>query len=269
MITKQIILGIICAAVLFSFQIASAEEVLPLPEGKNIKEWESISVALVSENRFDEAVIYLDKILNEEPNNLKALTNKAGLLIKLEKFSASLELSNKVLERDPDRISALTNKAIALKMAGQYEKAYEVFTKILILDPDNESVKKARANLLSSTPTVSTNESNYQVHVLVIIRNTNDDLIGVTESTNARFLESKFTEVWWNLMVKEEKIREYKNKQIFQDRQTMIPEDDHVGMLTLERVMSGYNIHLFEVFTPMIELEKSDIVDIQWTIIKN
>ena len=194
---KSILIVIIGLGVLFSVQTAFAEEELPLPEGENIKEWESISAALVAEKRFSEAIIYLDKILEQEPDNLKALTNKAGLLAQLGNFSKSLSLSNKVLEIDPDRISALTNKAIALKMLGEYEKSYQIFTKILTIDPENEKIKKSRAILLSGTPTISTNNSEYDVHVLVTVRDKDGNLIAVTESNNARYLPSLFTESWW------------------------------------------------------------------------
>ena len=91
---KSILIAIIGLGVLFSVQTVFAEEELPLPEGKNIKEWESISAALVAEKRFSEAIIYLDKILEQEPDNLKALTNKAGLLAQLGNFSKSLSLTN-------------------------------------------------------------------------------------------------------------------------------------------------------------------------------
>ena len=57
---KSVLTTIICLGVLVSVQTAFAEEELPLPEGKNIKEWESISAALVAEKRFSEAIIYLD-----------------------------------------------------------------------------------------------------------------------------------------------------------------------------------------------------------------
>ena len=155
---------VICLGVLFSMQSVYAENELPLPDGKNIKEWQSISAALVAEKRFSEAIIYLDRILEQEPDNLKALTNKAGLLAQLGNFSKSLSLSNKVLEIDPDRISALTNKAIALKMMKEYEKSFIIFSKIISLEPENEAVQKSRAKLLSATPTISTNDSKYEVH---------------------------------------------------------------------------------------------------------
>ena len=46
---------------------------------KTSKKWEAISAALVAEKRISEAIIHLDKILEQEPDNLKALSNKAGL----------------------------------------------------------------------------------------------------------------------------------------------------------------------------------------------
>ena len=59
---KLVFSAIICLGILFSIQSSYAEEELALPEGKNIKEWESISAALVAEKRFSEAIIYLDTV---------------------------------------------------------------------------------------------------------------------------------------------------------------------------------------------------------------
>ena len=265
---KSIFTAVICLGILFTIQAAYAEEELPLPDGKNIKEWESISAALVAEKRFSEAIIYLDKILEQEPDNLKALTNKAGLLAQLGNFSKSLNLSNEVLEKDPDRISALTNKAIALKMMKEYEKSFKVLTKILIMDPNNEKIKNSRASLLSETPTISTNDSNYEVHVLVTIRDNDGNLIAVTESNNARYLPSEFTEIWWKQLENKKHISYENGFKKYQDSNTMLSSDDHIGLLTLERVMHGYNIHIFEAFVPMIQMDETDTVNVQWTILK-
>ena len=258
-------------------QATFAEEELPLPEGKNIKEWESISAALVVEKRFSEAIIYLDKILDEEPENLKALTNKAGVLLNLQKFEESLSLSNKVLRIEPDRISALTNKTLALGMLSEYEKSFLTSTKILMLEPDNEKIKIVRARILSGTPTMSTNNSNYEVHGLLIIRDQNGNLIATTESTNARYLASLFTEAWWKSLQQTEdkyghtistKIIDSKQVEVFTRTNPMIPEEDYIGMMTLERQMSGYNINIFELFVPLIQVEETDTATVQWTIIK-
>tara|TARA_Y100000996_G_scaffold195542_1_gene153364 strand:+ start:592 stop:1398 length:807 start_codon:yes stop_codon:yes gene_type:complete len=260
---------VLISSILFSTHMTYAEEELPLPEGKNIREWESISAALVVEERFEEAILYLDKILDEEPGNLKALSNKAGVLIKLERFSESLQISNKVLEIEPDRVSTLVNKAISLKMLRDYEGSFLEFSKILIIEPDNELIKKARANLLSGTPTVSTIDSKYHVHALVTIRNGDGNLIATLESTNARYLASLLTESWWNALDERGSIQITESGETFTKTNPLISEDGYIGMLTLEREMSGYKISIFEIFLPIVQLEESDIAQVQWTIIKN
>jgi len=265
---KIISSGIICLVILVAMQGVYAQEELLLSEGKNIKELESISAALIMEKRFDEAIIYLDKILEKKPENLKALSNKAGVLIQLEKFSDSLDISNKVLEIEPNRISTLGNKAIALKMLKEYEKSFLIFSKMLIIEPENELIKNSRAKLLSGTPTVSTFGSIYEVHALVTIRDQNGNLIGTTESTNARYLQSIFTEKWWEQLDEKEAITNSKESQIFTKTNSLIPEDDYIGMLTLQRQMNGYNINIFELYIPMIQVEETDTAIVQWTIIK-
>ena len=49
----------------------------------------------------------------------------------------------------------------------------------------------------------------------------------------------------------------------------MCIRDSHLGMLTLERVMHGYNVNVFEAFIPMIQMDETDTAEVQWTIIKN
>ena len=56
--------------------------------------------------------------------------------------------------------------------------------------------------------------------------------------------------------------------EIFQKGNTMLSSDDHLGILTLEREMNGYNVVMFEAFIPMIQVEETDTAEIQWTIIK-
>ena len=266
---KLIFSGIACLILLFSVQTADAQEELVLPEGNNIKEWESISAALVLEKRFSQAIIYLDKILDEEPKNLKALSNKAGILIEQEKFSESVELSNIVLESEPNRVSALTNKAIALKMLEEYEESFLTLSKILILEPENQEIKKASEYLLSVTPTILlTSDSKYEVHVLITIRDKDDNLIATTESTNSRFLNSEFTESWWNHLDVREYIKYHNGIEIFQKNNKMIYSADHVGFVTLNVTLHEHAIQVFQAFVPMIQIEETDVVEVNWTILK-
>ena len=91
----------------------------------------------------------------------------------------------------------------------------------------------------------------------------------MTESNNARYLPSEFTKKWWNDLEKKEYISYENGFEKFQKNNAMISNDDHLGMLTLERVMHGYNVVVFEAFISMIQMEETDTADIQWTIIKN
>ena len=260
---------VISFVLLFSIETTYSEEELPLPEGKNVKEWESIGAALVAEKRFNEAIIYLDKILEIEPENLKVLSNKAGLLIQLEKFSESIDISNRVLEIDSNRISTLTNKAIALEMLDEHEESFLTLSKILILEPENKKIKKAISNLLSSTPTVLlTSDSKYEVHILITIRDKDTNLIAVTESTNSRFLDSKFTESWWNNLDKMEYIKYINGIETYEKTNKVIVNDDHIGMVALEIVKDGYTIQIFQAFLPMIQVEDTDVIEVTWTVVK-
>ena len=165
--------------------------------------------------------------------------NDSTLNIKWELPHKDIILSDKVLDIDPDRISALTNKAISLKMLKEYEESHQVFTKILTLDPDNKKIKQARASLLSESPTISTNNSMYEVHVLVTVRDKDEYLIAVTESNNARYLPSEFTEKWWNSLSEKNYLKYNDGNEIFQKENTILSSDDHLGVLTLEREMNG------------------------------
>jgi hypothetical protein len=58
----------------------------------------------------------------------------------LGRYEESLEVSNKVLEMNPKDESALTNKGIALGNLGRYEEALEAFNKALEINPEDEYV---------------------------------------------------------------------------------------------------------------------------------
>tara|TARA_Y100001936_G_C16048583_1_gene656256 strand:+ start:68 stop:883 length:816 start_codon:yes stop_codon:yes gene_type:complete len=269
MMIKLMIFGVICIGIFFSVNVVYAEESLPLPEGKNVREWESIAAALVAEDRFDEAIIYLDKIIDAEPNNLKALSNKAGLLIHLEKFQHSLEISDDILKIEPNRLSTLQNKGVALRMLNEHEESFDVFSEILKIDPNNELAKQSIARTLTEMPTISTTNSEFSVHIQMIIRDSENNLLGVFESTNARYLPSKFFDMWWNKMSDDRMIETNNNNEIWTTKGITVPEDDHLGMFYWETDMEGWKITLFEVFVPMMEYEGTEKIEVVWTIIKN
>ena len=97
------------------------------------------------------------------------------------------------------------------------------------------------------------------------------DLEGLQDAAknSTEELEEAFTKKWWNGLEKKEYISYENGFEKIQKSNTMISNDDHLRMLTLERVMHGYNVVVFEAFIPMIQMEATDTADIQWTIIKN
>ena len=55
---------------------------------------------------------------------------------------------------------------------------------------------------------------------------------------------------------------------MFTDTIPLTPSDDYLGMLTLDKEMNGFNITIFEVFIPLIQIEETEHGMVQWTIIK-
>jgi len=265
---KLMFLLTISTILICSSHFVYAEE-LPLPEGKNVKEWESIAAALMKEERYDDAVIYLDKIINAEPDNLRALSNKAGILIHLERFEQSLEISNRILSIEPNRISTLQNKGVVLRILDQHENAFDTFAKIVSLQPDNEQARKSIAITLAEMPTVSTTDSPYSIHLQMKILDKDNNLIGVLESSNARYLPSKFFEIWWNKVDGLGMVTNQDGVEKLQMNEITEPEDDHLGMFTWEKDMEGWKIVLFQVFVPMMQYDGTERIEVQWTLIRD
>ena len=103
---------------------------------------------------------------------------------------------------------------------------------------------------------------------MVTLRDKDGNLIAVTESNNARVLQSIFTESWWNLLDEKGHVSHLEKLEMFTDTRPIIPADDYLGMITFERQMEGQDISIFEVFIPLIQIEPGDEGLVQWTIIK-
>tara|TARA_B100000029_G_C17442607_1_gene912036 strand:- start:299 stop:1126 length:828 start_codon:yes stop_codon:yes gene_type:complete len=270
---KTIFFGMICFVILFSVNVVYAQEELPLPEGKNIREWESISAALMQEKRYDDAVIYLDKIIEHDPDNLRALSNKAGVLIHLNKYEQSLQISDHILDIDPNRISTLQNKGVAQKMLKNYEESYESFNRVLELEPENKQAAISIARTLGLMETISTLDSPYTIHGQFVIRDSGDNLIGVIESYNSRYLPSEFFEEWWKGAIGKGLVVFENGLEKLEISGKHIQSEDHTGMFSWETSVNGNQellVLIFQIFIPMVEVSvNSDFIEQKITIIKN
>ena len=119
---------------------------------------------------------------------------------------------------------------------------------ILKIEPDNEKVKNARAELLSNSPTEPTTGSKYDVHLQLIIRDKDGNLVAVTESKNARYLPGTVTEKYWDRLTQEGYITISDGKEMFTTNEKLNWYDDHVSFVALERKMSDHTITHFSLY---------------------
>ena len=220
--------------------ISAQDSTLISSEPKNMNELNSIIIKLLKEKRFEESLFYLDKILEIEPNNIKALTSKA---------------------------TAFSNM-------GEYVKALELYNKALSIDKNNEKLEKAKARLLSITPTVSSNdlENNdvrYDIHLRVTVRNASGELVAVIEDSHGRYLPGGFTDYVFDQLFEKE-IVEINDQKFEVGKKTEVyqSDNDYIGNFWYEAEMSGYNISVFEVYPPHVGVEPSDQLQVEWTVSK-
>jgi len=268
--------GTLSAILLFGLvQIGFAEDAT-LSEEKDLNETYSVLVSLLKAERFQEALPYLDIILNNDPDNVAILLNKGSVLIALDRSDESITYFDRLLKIEPQNIKGLTSKAAALANIGETQKALDLYDKILTIDKDNEKIMNEKARLLSITSTVSIHgaigeddfESKYDIHLRVTVRNSQGELTSVVESNSGRYLPVSFTDEVFDIFFEEKEIVEINGekfeKGVFSEH--YIAESESVGIYFYEVTMNGYEINVFETFPPRVGIEPSDEIFAEWTI---
>lgn len=87
------------------------------------------SAALSYNGKYEESLVLVDKILKNKPKNMLALIMKASLLLNLERYDESLEIVDNVLKKDSKNELALSSKALVLSRQWKYEESLEYFEK--------------------------------------------------------------------------------------------------------------------------------------------
>ena len=106
-------------------QVTFAQEyALSSSESEKIKEWNSILVLLLQENRFEESLLYFDKILEIDPNHTDSLLNKGSVLIALGKSDDAVAYFDRLLAifSSPKVLSNSSKRLIELEMVFQLVK---------------------------------------------------------------------------------------------------------------------------------------------------
>ena len=247
-----------------------------LSEEKDLNEIYSVLISLLKEERFQEALPYLDKILEIDPNNVPILLNKGSALIALDKSSESITYFDRLLKIEPDNIKGLTSKAAALANIGETQSALDLYDRILFIDKNNEKIESEKARLLSITPTISIHgdfgkdkESKYDIHLRVPVRNSQGDLISVIESKSGRYMPVSFTDQVFDQLFEKELVEINGEKiQVAKFVESYTTSNDSIGNFFFEVTKSGYKISVFEIFPPHVGIEPNDELYTEWTISK-
>ena len=93
--------------------------------------------ALITLGRYQEALDCFEKILKEDPTNIKALICKSAALLGLEKNEDAMKCCDDVLRINPEHIEAWSNKGSALVNLGKFNEAIECFDKGLQIEPED------------------------------------------------------------------------------------------------------------------------------------
>ena len=258
--------------------ISAQDSTLISSEPENMSELGSLLVSLLQEERYEESLPYLDKILEINPNHTSALLNKGSALIALDRSNESIAYFDRLLAIEPNNIKALTSKAAAFSNMGEYMKALELYNKALSIDKNNEKLEKGKARLLSITPTVSSNdfENNdvrYDIHLRVTVRNASGDLVAVIEDSHGRYLPGSFTDYVFDQLFEKEivEINDQKFEVLtYETMHNIIEKDDPITTgFTFSPIKSGsHEIVVFHIYTANIETELDDEIFVEWTIVK-
>ena len=273
------------AVLLFGLvQIGFAEDsTLSLSEEKDLNETYSVLVSLLKEERFQEALPYLDRILSDDPDNVTILLNKGSVLIALDRSNESITYFDRLLKIEPENIKGLTSKAAALSNLGETQNALDLYDKILSMEKNdekdwNKKITDAKGKLLSQTPTISIYGSigedddgeKYDIHLRVTVRNSQGELVSVIESNSGRYMPVSFTDEVFDTFFEIEEVIEI-NGQKFEKAtftESYITDNDSIGNFFYEVNMNDYLIRVFEIFPPHVGIETNDELYAEWTISK-
>ena len=117
------------------FQTGNFEDALPFlekstqiePDDKNC--WNNYGGVLTQLEYYEEALLAYDKALAIDPDYTDALNNKSYTLWSLERYEDAEKLTKQALKKSPDNLTALINLGITLARLNRYEESLEIWNK--------------------------------------------------------------------------------------------------------------------------------------------
>ncbi len=136
----------------------------------SISYYDGMGPALMRLCKYDTAITFFDKSLEENPDNIEILTNKGSALAKIGQYDEAISHYNLALKIEPNYLPAINNKANALAETGNFKDAISLYNLVLYNEPAytvaQDNLEKANEKLLMLTKSQklkSTNDSVIQV----------------------------------------------------------------------------------------------------------
>jgi len=273
-------------------------------ENLNLDELNNIGLELLQQGKYEEAIRYFDQVLKVESNNISALSNKGAAYSQTGNYEEALKFFNKALEVNSSDVDVLSNKGAALFNLGKIDESKFVIEQILEIEPNNIKILLIKADMLrsiekyydasqvyekileidtentfaqdmlnqelDSTELISMKSSKYFGYVQIEVRNSNGNLVSVTESDTLDYLPFAITDEFLN-EIKVDNIVSMndKNYEIYKLKETLHAEEDtFIGRVTLGDDKIGYDIKVFSSFPNGFTVEYGDVVIAHWTILR-
>ena len=147
-------------------------------ESQTIVDLQANATKMIDESDFENALVYLDEILEIDPKNINALNNKGGVLLSLRNYSNAITYFDYVLEINENNTQALNNKAISLYKLEYYVSALRIFYQSLQTDPTNQNTINNTKNVVDKLYWIDETTTGFGT---VSVRDKNGNLISYSK----------------------------------------------------------------------------------------
>lgn len=121
----------------------------------SISYYDGMGPALMRLCKYDSAITFFDRSLEENPANIGVLTNKGSALVRLGQYNEAITYYDLALKIQPDYLPAINNKANALAELGDFKEAISLYNSVLDHEPTyvvaQNNLEKASEKILLFT----------------------------------------------------------------------------------------------------------------------
>ena len=165
----------------------------------------NLARALTEAGSYERALGVLERLLGEDPDNVRLLALKAYALHKAGKGAAALAAYRRAVALNPHDASTLRNLAYLLEQSGEDEEARAILRELHAVDPSNDAVLRRLALLEARLAEASSLETADTLLSAFLARNPLDSeaLLARAELREKRELFALAMEDWASLVKKD------------------------------------------------------------------